>query len=116
MFERKLPKEDGIHHSEDCRIRANTQAESQNRSACKGGILNEAAQCVPHITHEILDEVHSPDIATLFLTLVQSCKRAHGGTPRVLAGHPFGDVFVSLPLDVIAHFFFELSLELTAPK
>jgi hypothetical protein len=42
----------------------------------------------------------APGIATLFLTQLQSRKRSHGGTPRVLPRHAFGDVFVSLPLEM----------------
>ena len=48
-FERQRPQQDGIHHAENCAVRADAQAQNQHRHHCKSAVPPQGAKRIANV-------------------------------------------------------------------
>src|SRR5262249_1262509 len=98
------------------RIRADAERQREGGHSRETGIFAHSAQPEMDVLRQVFNQSYSPGIAALLLTPLDASHGAQRGIARLLRRHAFGDVFLDLPIEVIAEFLIQLLLDLAAAK
>ncbi len=106
----------GIDDAEDRRVRADAQRQREDGNQGESGILQQHSRAVTKILQQVLDEADSSHIAAFLLSLLNTAQGAQGSVARLLRCHAFSDIFLNLPLEVIADLLVQFLLDLLAAE
>src|SRR5438132_167345 len=110
------PQKGKVQDSENRRVDSDSERQAEHRKKGESRALTQHTESEAQILNQVLNPIHSARVTTFFFAFFHSTHFEECLAARFVQGQTFGDILLSLPLDVIPQFIFEFSVCLSSAK